>query len=54
MDFLLGDSTKAQSVLGWRPKVTFNELIKKMVDHDMQETEEKVYGLRGRDKENNS
>jgi GDPmannose 4,6-dehydratase len=31
---LLGDSTKATSVLGWKPKTTFLELVKEMVEHD--------------------
>lgn len=31
---LLGDSTKAQSQLGWTPKYTFDELVKEMVDED--------------------
>ena len=33
---LLGDPTKAKSVLGWNPtKTSFKELVKKMVAHDM-------------------
>jgi GDPmannose 4,6-dehydratase len=35
VDVLLGDSGKAQSVLGWRPGVTFGELVKLMVDADL-------------------
>ncbi len=31
---LLGDSTKAQKVLGWKPKSTFQDLVKEMVEHD--------------------
>ena len=31
---LLGDSTKARSELGWTPKITFDELVKEMVDAD--------------------
>ena len=31
---LLGDSTKARSQLGWKPKYTFDELVKEMVDED--------------------
>jgi len=34
VDFLLGDATKAKSKLGWEPKVTFEELVKMMVDED--------------------
>ena len=31
---LLGDNTKAKRYLGWTPKVTFDELVKRMVTHD--------------------
>ena len=31
---LLGDSTKARTVLGWTTKCTFDELVKEMVDAD--------------------
>ncbi len=33
--YLLGDSTKARTQLGWQPEVGFKELIKMMVDEDM-------------------
>ncbi|KAM7387746.1 hypothetical protein PAMP_023965 [Pampus punctatissimus] len=35
-DYLQGDSTKAHQKLGWKPKVTFEELVKEMVDADIQ------------------
>lgn len=38
VDFLLADPTKAKVSLGWEPKVTFKELVKIMVDADMQLT----------------
>jgi GDPmannose 4,6-dehydratase len=31
---LLGDATKAKQILGWEPKITFEELIQEMVDND--------------------
>jgi len=34
VDELLGDSTKARTILGWAPKYTFAELVKEMVDSD--------------------
>lgn len=34
VDFLLGSSTKANNVLGWTPKITFEELVKEMVEAD--------------------
>ncbi len=35
VDMLLGDATKAREKLGWTPKVTFDELVRLMVDADM-------------------
>ena len=35
IDDLVGDSSKAQQILGWKPKVSFKELVKMMVEHDM-------------------
>ena len=34
VDQLLGDSTKAKEKLGWEPKITIDELINMMADHD--------------------
>jgi GDPmannose 4,6-dehydratase len=36
VDLLLGDASKARNKLGWEPKVTFPELVKLMVDHDLE------------------
>lgn len=36
VDFLIGDSSKARKVLGWKPKVSFHELVKMMVDNDIK------------------
>jgi len=36
VDLLVGDASKAREVLGWKPKVTFSELVQKMVDHDLK------------------
>ncbi|XP_026989045.1 GDP-mannose 4,6 dehydratase isoform X1 [Tachysurus fulvidraco] len=36
VDYLQGDSTKALQKLGWKPKVTFEELVKEMVDADIE------------------
>ncbi len=33
---LLGDASKAKDILGWEPKTSFNELVKKMVDSDLE------------------
>jgi len=31
---LLGDPTKAKTLLGWKPKTTFKELVREMVEYD--------------------
>ena len=36
VDLLLGNPSKAESVLGWKRKVSFEQLIEKMVDYDMR------------------
>ncbi|XP_056621075.1 GDP-mannose 4,6 dehydratase isoform X1 [Triplophysa dalaica] len=36
VDFLQGDSSKAFKLLGWKPRVTFKELVKEMVDADIE------------------
>jgi len=35
VDLLLGDATKAREKLGWQPRVSFDDLVKLMVDHDL-------------------
>jgi GDPmannose 4,6-dehydratase len=34
VDLLIGDASKAKRELGWEPRVTFNELVRLMVDAD--------------------
>jgi len=36
VDVLIGDATKAKKILDWEPKVRFNELVRIMVDADME------------------
>jgi GDPmannose 4,6-dehydratase len=36
VDSLLGDATKARQRLGWEPKVTVDELVDRMVAHDLE------------------
>ena len=36
VDQLLGDPTKARTVLGWEPKVKFPQLVKMMMDADLE------------------
>jgi GDPmannose 4,6-dehydratase len=48
VDHLLGDSTKARTILGWKPRVSFRELVKMMVDHDYElALQEKTLGEAG-------
>jgi GDPmannose 4,6-dehydratase len=35
VDLLIGDATKARTVLGWRPKTAFRDLVRLMVDADI-------------------
>ncbi|MBS1707044.1 MAG: GDP-mannose 4,6-dehydratase [Armatimonadetes bacterium] len=39
VETLLGDPAKAKAKLGWEPKVTFNQLIKEMVEADLATAE---------------
>jgi len=36
VDLLLGDASKAKRVLGWEPQVSFEQLIRMMVDADLK------------------
>jgi len=36
VDLLIGDASKAKKVLGWEPKVRFKDLVRIMVDADME------------------
>jgi GDPmannose 4,6-dehydratase len=40
VDQLIGDASKARDVLGWKPKVSFEELVAMMVDADLQATQQ--------------
>ena len=35
VDLLIGDASKAKRVLGWTPEVTFEELVRRMVEADL-------------------
>src|SRR6266536_2866954 len=39
VETLLGDAGKAQSDLGWKPRITFRELVKEMVKEDLKAAE---------------
>ena len=42
VDVLRGDSSKALSELGWKPKTSFDELVRKMVGNDVKRLEKNV------------
>ena len=44
VDLLIGDCSKAQDKLGWKPTVTFTELVEMMVDSDIEQ-QKKLAGL---------
>jgi len=33
---LVGNSSKARKQLGWKPKTSFKDLVKSMVEHDLE------------------
>jgi len=36
VDYLLGDASKARNALGWKPKVHFEQLVKIMIENDLE------------------
>jgi GDPmannose 4,6-dehydratase len=36
VDYLLGDASKARAALGWKPTVSFQQLVHEMVDYDLE------------------
>jgi GDPmannose 4,6-dehydratase len=36
VDYLRGDASKAEKKLGWKPKHSFEDLVKIMVNHDLK------------------
>ena len=42
MDLLVGDSSKAQKLLGWKPEVSFLELVHMMVRADLEEVQRQL------------
>jgi GDPmannose 4,6-dehydratase len=43
VDSLLGDSTKAKQKLNWYPKISFEELVREMVEEDYKLAKLKNY-----------
>ena len=36
VDYLLGDASKARAVLGWQPRTSFPELVRLMMESDLE------------------
>src|SRR5438270_13420798 len=36
VDVLQGDASKARQVLRWQPEISFEELVRSMVEHDLE------------------
>lgn len=45
VDLLVGDSQKARTQLGWQPRMSFQELIRTMVNADLEEESKRLYGI---------
>ena len=43
VELLLGDPTKARTILGWEPEVSFPELVRLMVESDLEIAEKERY-----------
>jgi len=43
VESLLGDSTKSREKLGWKPKISFEELIREMVQFDLKDAKKEAY-----------
>jgi GDPmannose 4,6-dehydratase len=42
VDLLIGDASKARSVLGWKPEIGFEELVTRMYKHDLAVEQQKM------------
>jgi GDPmannose 4,6-dehydratase len=49
VDLLIGDASKARRQLGWQPRVRFKELVKMMVDADLEQVRLEVEGTQPRE-----
>jgi GDPmannose 4,6-dehydratase len=43
VDFLKGDATKARKKLGWQSKISFQEMVKIMTEHDLDLAERELH-----------
>jgi GDPmannose 4,6-dehydratase len=45
VDVLIGDASRARKILGWKPRVKFNQLVEMMVDADMELAQRELRSL---------
>lgn len=45
VDLLIGDPSKARELLGWEPRVRFKELVRIMVDADLEDLQRQSQGM---------
>ena len=43
VELLIGDPSKAKAKLGWQPKVQLPELVKMMMDHDIEQAKQELH-----------
>jgi len=43
VDSLLGDYSKAKKILNWHPEISFDQLVKEMIECDFKKAEEELY-----------
>jgi GDPmannose 4,6-dehydratase len=43
VDSLVGDASRARAKLGWTPKVRFPELVREMMESDLEAAEREIY-----------
>lgn len=42
VDLLIGDASQAQAKLGWKPEITFEQMVSRMVDSDIKAIEREI------------
>ena len=47
VETLLGDASKAKKLLGWEPKTTFQDLLKEMMENDINTASKEKHILDG-------
>jgi GDPmannose 4,6-dehydratase len=51
VDVLVGDAGKARRVLGWKPEVSFTQLVQRMVEADLKHLRSQESGVRSQESE---